>query len=215
MTKTKGQVKKEYILNACKELFYKHGYKTTTVRMISREANINLGLINYYFDGKVEIGSTIYRNIRLGFKALIYENEPDISEMDFFFFASSVELYLCLKNPNYGRFFVEITYEESVHQIWQDVLTENFEKFALDKNSKAYPELPAISISAIKRSLVRHSLDSVEKDIDTYLLFYLEQQFHYFGMDKAKLKAVNYLDMIKKYHIDIASNLTPIFIKIK
>lgn len=213
MGKTKGEEKKEHILNTCRELFYKHGYKATSVRMISKEANINLGLLNYYFDGKVEIGDIIYRGIRRTFRLLIEENEPGISEKDLFFFNSAIELQLCLQNTNYGRFFIEITHEDPVYKHWLNIIIERFNKYAINDDANAHLDLQAISISSIKRSLVRHSLDLIEKDIDAYVLFYLEEQLHYFGMDKAE--AFRYLDMLKKYHIDIASNFTPIFVKIK
>ena len=45
----RGSETKESILRAGRSLFYEHGYKATTARMIAGQANINLGLIDYYF----------------------------------------------------------------------------------------------------------------------------------------------------------------------
>ncbi|MFZ7121694.1 MAG: TetR/AcrR family transcriptional regulator [Eubacteriaceae bacterium] len=50
------------ILEACKELFYLHGYKKTTYKDICKKASSNPGLINYYFKTKKNIAGTIYGN---------------------------------------------------------------------------------------------------------------------------------------------------------
>lgn len=43
---------KEKIIDAALELFYYHGFSSTTVREIAREASVNQALISYYFGGK-------------------------------------------------------------------------------------------------------------------------------------------------------------------
>jgi AcrR family transcriptional regulator len=53
--------KQEQILRVSLQLFAKHGYDTTTIRMISREAGISLGLLYNYFDGKNAVLKEIVR----------------------------------------------------------------------------------------------------------------------------------------------------------
>lgn len=43
---------KEKILDGAQKLFLEHGYTKTTMRMIAQEADVNLGLIPYYFEKK-------------------------------------------------------------------------------------------------------------------------------------------------------------------
>lgn len=52
---SKGQLRQETIADAAERLFCIHGYYGTSMREIAGEAGINLGLINYYFDGKEQL----------------------------------------------------------------------------------------------------------------------------------------------------------------
>jgi len=210
---TKGQCTKEHIIKCSRELFYEHGYHDTTTRMISNQANTNLGLLNYYFTGKTEIGSTIYYDIRNTFDAMIMESVPDLSEVDLFLFSSAVELYLCLENYNFGRFFSEIVSEPSVHDRMLAHIINTFTKYAVYEGEKDYPYLAGLSVSAVKPALVQYAL-SLETKIsnDTYINYYLQQQLHYFGMDTSL--STHYLNMLKGYYINIAMNFTPILTKI-
>lgn len=50
---TKDRLQTEHrLLKAAEEVFSKHGFKGATTRMIANKANINLSLINRYFEGK-------------------------------------------------------------------------------------------------------------------------------------------------------------------
>lgn len=43
---------KEQIIKAAIKLFATNGYATTSIRAITKECNINLSMISYYFGGK-------------------------------------------------------------------------------------------------------------------------------------------------------------------
>lgn len=210
---SKGQHTKEHIIRCSRELFYEYGYRATTSRMISNHSNTNLGLLNYYFKGKIEIGSTVYYDIRNSFNELIIENEPLLSEVDLFLFSSALELYICLSNRNFGRFYHEIIAEPDVHFRTLNFIINTFTKHANYEGDSAYPHLAGISVSAVKPALVQYALSLNEEIcIDTYLNYYLQQQLHYFGMD-INLSA-KYLKLLKQYYINIAANFTPIFTKL-
>ena len=51
---------REKILDGAQKLFLQHGYTKTTLRMIAKEVDVNLGLLPYYFDKKENIGKEIY-----------------------------------------------------------------------------------------------------------------------------------------------------------
>ena len=61
---SKGEETKNRILFVARDLFYEYGFHKTTARMISEKANTNLGLLNYYFKNKNEMGLIIYSSIR-------------------------------------------------------------------------------------------------------------------------------------------------------
>lgn len=52
--------KRQRIFKASLHLFARHGYEATTIRMIAREANISLGLLYNYFNGKDAVLREIY-----------------------------------------------------------------------------------------------------------------------------------------------------------
>ena len=56
---SKGEETKNRILFVARDLFYEYGFHKTTARMISEKANTNLGLLNYYFKNKNEMGLII------------------------------------------------------------------------------------------------------------------------------------------------------------
>ena len=104
---SKGEETKNRILFVARDLFYEYGFHKTTARMISEKANTNLGLLNYYFKNKNEMGLIIYSSIRDRFDELIAEYFPDMDELMLFLFSSTLELYLCITNEKYGNFFHE------------------------------------------------------------------------------------------------------------
>ncbi|MCG8382788.1 MAG: TetR/AcrR family transcriptional regulator, partial [Gammaproteobacteria bacterium] len=55
MNQKKSDISRTQILDAAAKLFRKHGYATTTLRLIANEANLKAGSIYYYFGSKEEI----------------------------------------------------------------------------------------------------------------------------------------------------------------
>lgn len=51
---------RDKILDGAQKLFWKHGYSKTTLRMIAKEVDVNLGLLPYYFEKKENMGIEIY-----------------------------------------------------------------------------------------------------------------------------------------------------------
>ncbi len=60
-TGIKREEKREHIVRVSLRLFAKHGYDSTTIRMIAQEANMSLGLLYNYFDGKDSVLEEICR----------------------------------------------------------------------------------------------------------------------------------------------------------
>lgn len=210
---TKGQLTKEKILHTARNLFYEHGFHNTTSRMISDVSETNLGLLNYYFKSKNEIGRLVYTNIRDTFDELIAKNEPQMNDEDLFLFSSALELFLCITNSTYGNFYHEFiaepTNRANVQQHISDVLMKHRGTDGMDD----YTKLATLSISAIKPAVVSHVL-SQPNDIaaDTYLRYYLEQQLHF--LERGKEDADYFIQLIHSYHISVADRFTPVLIKL-
>lgn len=202
---------KNKLLECSRELFFKNGYRQTTTRLISSRANANLGLFNYYFNGKIEIGATIYYDIRNTFDSLIMQYEPSFNEVDLFLFSSALELYLCLIYPNFGKFFVEISQEPQIYKRTINFIIDTFEKYSTVNNDKNFAKLAGISISSIKPSIINYSLHNPNAiDNQEYIRYYLEQQLHFFGAKASE--ADKYLNIMDKYLIALDNRMTPIFV---
>lgn len=63
---------RDRILDGAQQLFWKYGYTRTTLRMIAKEVDVNLGLLPYYFDKKENIGIEIYSR----YMSKFYERIP-------------------------------------------------------------------------------------------------------------------------------------------
>ncbi len=202
---------KNKLLECSRELFFQNGYRQTTTRLISNRANANLGLFNYYFNGKIEIGATIYYDIRNTFDSLIMQYEPSFNEVDLFLFSSALELYLCLIYPNFGKFFVEISQEPQIYKRTINFIIDTFEKYSTVNNDKNFAKLAGISISSIKPSIINYSLHNPNAiDNQEYIRYYLEQQLHFFGVKASE--ADKYLNIMDKYSIALDNRMTPIFV---
>lgn len=208
----KGQQTKEKILYCARELFYENGFRTTTARMISERSNTNLGLLTYYFKSKNEIGRLIYANIRTGFDQLICQYRPDLEAENLFLFSSATELFLCITNEHYGRFYREFLANpangQSIQQHISDILCQY--SFAYSGNP-AYTTLATLSISAIKPAIVEYALNHpAEIPADAYLRYYLEQQLHFLG--RSRDDAGEFIRLIHCYHISVAERFTPVMV---
>ena len=209
----RGSETKESILRAGRSLFYEHGYKATTARMIAGQANINLGLIDYYFKGKEEIATLIYRDVRNSFESLFLACEPQTTPLDMFFISSALELRLCLECLPFGRFYDEIILFPAIHQRLLTFNASRIKEYGAVGKDTDYPMLAAISIASIKPALVDHALHCGHAlDTGKYLSYYLEQQLHYFGLHKEM--AARYQALLSGYYVNAAANFTPILTKL-
>jgi AcrR family transcriptional regulator len=57
---TMREASKEVLIQAALELFARHGFEQTSVRMIARQAGVSLGLLYNYFESKEALLVTIF-----------------------------------------------------------------------------------------------------------------------------------------------------------
>lgn len=209
----KGLETKNKILKVSRRLFYSRGLVETTSRMISEESGTNLGLLTYYFQGKTEIALQIYSDLRSEFDALIVENEPDLSDEDIFLLSSAIELYLCLTNNNFCRFYNQFTNDPKNRVMIQKHIMETLQRYSQDYSDDIRATLATLSISAIKPALVDYIIqhpNEVEPDI--YLKYYIEQQLHYLSHNATDSQF--YIDKLHSYYLNVADNFTPVMTKL-
>lgn len=77
----------ETILSAARNLFYSKGYEKTTVRDIASKANVNLGLIPYYFGSKESLASIICFD-------MLDELYDKVNDMDLSALTNSEKMYV-------------------------------------------------------------------------------------------------------------------------
>ena len=70
---------KTHILDISVRLFSNHGYKETSIREISKVADVNVSMISYYFGGKDGILKDIVKSVTQGFTSLL--DEFDLSDI--------------------------------------------------------------------------------------------------------------------------------------
>ncbi len=58
-TDDEKQLKKEKLLVSAKKLFSRHGYETTTIKMITEDAELSPAAFYLYFDSKIEVYRTL------------------------------------------------------------------------------------------------------------------------------------------------------------
>lgn len=69
------QNRRQTLLSAAEDLFAKHGFDGTSIRMISKELGVNSAMISYYFGSKEALYLQIFRN-------RLYEIAEEISRFD-------------------------------------------------------------------------------------------------------------------------------------
>lgn len=111
----KGMNTKHKILITSKELFVEKGYTNTSCKKICEEADVNLGLIHYYYKTKKNIGSTIYAYFLIEVKDYIKKVMMERFHNYELKYATAVEnwvfLNLLLGDERYKRFYYELCKE--------------------------------------------------------------------------------------------------------
>ena len=71
------------LIETARELFAKHGFHNTTVRMISKQANVNVAAVNYYFRSKenlyVEVFQDAFKSLYKSFDGALQEVVDEVS----------------------------------------------------------------------------------------------------------------------------------------
>lgn len=108
----------QIILDTAMDLFIKNGYKKTTLREISRLADVNLGLIPYYYGNKESLGAEAFRILverireKIDFSLIPLENS-----IEKFYYRYIMTQYYLNTNIHVNRFYNEflVTSDFNLH----------------------------------------------------------------------------------------------------
>ncbi len=104
---------RDRILDGAQQLFWKHGYTKTTLRMIAREVDVNLGLLPYYFDKKENIGIEIYSRFMSKFHERIPYKEYDVqNSIEHLLLTYLLLQYQMNLEPGLLKLYVELVKED-------------------------------------------------------------------------------------------------------
>lgn len=204
---------KNSILKTARTLFYDKGFTATTTRQIAELSNSSLGLIKYHFGSKNNIAVEIYRDIRDTFDKKLEAHGYGTTPLKYFLFSCSLELYLCLENESFGRFYREITTEPEILTYIREMIIDGMRHIITTDFDGSDYTFTCISMSSIKPALTEYALSSLEAyDTEQYLRFYLKSILIFFREDVSICDEI--LSEMKNYYIDIVGNFTPILEKI-
>jgi|GEM_PF-2436997 len=124
----KGLKTKNKIIQASKSLFYFNGYRKTTVQGIADLADVNLGLISYYFKSKDNIAKSIFigflKEIEKEVRKTYPSNDKDV--MPLYMAKERIFFQIILKNENYQRFYREIINNNMIFTLMEDYVEKNY-----------------------------------------------------------------------------------------
>jgi AcrR family transcriptional regulator len=109
--------KREKIVKVSLQLFAKHGYDATTIRMIAQESGISLGLLYTYFDGKTAVLKEIFDINLVDIKKSLASSEEDLRpERKLEHFVDQV-FQAVHKNLSFYRVFYSIRMQPAVQKL--------------------------------------------------------------------------------------------------
>ncbi len=101
-----GLETKTRIIDACKELFYSKGFKKTTFKDIGQLADVNQGLIVYYYKTKNILANTIFQDVMTDMMKQIKLSFPKEDTLTQFFISDFLYFRLLYEDESF-RDFIE------------------------------------------------------------------------------------------------------------
>ncbi|MFD1465747.1 TetR/AcrR family transcriptional regulator [Lapidilactobacillus mulanensis] len=192
----KGELQKNKILNAARELFATKGFEATTTREINRQTDSAEGLLYYYFPhGKREILDTIiYEGIQsrtnaIDFKFHSVSSVADIEQQLLNAFDQIWQIFS--QQENYYSFMITIRERallsnkqakwlqdliKEVRQLLIDFLTPATEKLGLQQDN--IPQLVDIILSLFQSSIYDELLINNNQELNNQISHTVQSQLH-------------------------------------
>ena len=188
-----------------RNLFYEFGYKNTTIRKIAKEAEISVGLANYYFGSKDGLCAKIYSSFRKELLEIIKRRFPAGEDYDLE--ASHVIIFdamLLMESQPLLDLYNGICYTEEMAQYMYEMSAHILRNVNIDAG---YRYLFSITIPAQKPKLVnvdREKHNVTKRDI---VRFFLNSYSLQFFEDKGRLDEL--VDITLQHYKECGIHLEP------
>lgn len=165
---------KQHIFDTAKELFYRDGYESTTMRKIAQTAGVSTGLPIYYFGSKEALGVEIYKEFRKKlYKAcqLLYplNTHADMCRH----FSTFCDCAILLENDSLKELFIHTAHAPEMDRFMQTITRSPVQE---NQSTHKYRLLNALTVSSTKANILRADLNSfdiaITKDDLLSFLFY-------------------------------------------
>jgi AcrR family transcriptional regulator len=157
---------KEHIMQVAEELFFRKGYHSTTTREIARQANINVSMINYYYQSKEDFYIAFFEKLERVLDATVFIEAKNYKRADSlrrFILATSSVLR---SEPRLVHLFLVEKMQpssEKIKLITDSIYQKHFNIFSDHLNSK---HESFMLISNTTRLMIYHSIFSIIKNLD-------------------------------------------------
>lgn len=142
---------KEKILNGAQKLFMQNGYTKTTLRMIAKEADVNLGLLPYYFDKKENMGIEIYSRYMTRFYEQIDYKSFDVqNSIEHLLLTYLILQYHMNLEPGLLKLYVELVREDVLKYSVESYSFKSLELIEKEYNLNLDSSDLAITINIIR-----------------------------------------------------------------
>lgn len=154
---------RDRILDGAQQLFWKYGYTKTTLRMIAKEVDVNLGLLPYYFDKKENIGIEIYSRYMSKFYERIPYKEYDVqNSIEHLLLTYLLLQYQMNLEPGLLKLYVELVKEDVLKYSVESYTFKSLElieqEFKLELKSLDLATTISI-IKGVERALIVGNID--------------------------------------------------------
>ena len=154
---------RDRILDGAQQLFWKYGYTKTTLRMIAKEVDVNLGLLPYYFDKKENIGIEIYSRYMSKFYERIPYKEYDVqNSIEHLLLTYPLLQYQMNLEPGLLKLYVELVKEDVLKYSVESYTFKSLElieqEFKLELKSLDLATTISI-IKGVERALIVGTID--------------------------------------------------------
>ncbi len=189
----KGLKTKNKIIQASKSLFYFNGYRKTTVQSIADLADVNLGLISYYFKSKDNIAKSIFirflKEIEQEVRTLDYSKNKDL--MSIYMAKERIFFEIILKNDNYKKFYKEIINNNMIFNLLEDYVDRNYtiinNHIKKINNADLIKSFSALEIGGRYNILRKYFKNSIILDVDMLINILIGCTPRLFGYSNEKV----------------------------
>lgn len=214
----------EKILQSAQELFFQNGIENTSVRLLAQKANVNLGSITYYFDGKNDIADHIYAQTMNRLVSYFpVDKDGFLSQHDFFFF-EMCHFKLLLVNSRFLELYCLCSNDEKIDLPAQKWVSGHIHRYCNhDKNDSWFMLSSYYVLKGIKRESAvlyyrqpddnkPHISKILSGYMDTLIQFIFPPEVHGGFPDLDRYRD-NLIAEFENWYINLVAGYTPVLVK--